>query len=294
MHIQNTRIRHWIRERVEARGGKVDTSTPHHRILRTLHKAESFENFIHTTYVGSKRFSLEGGESMMVALSEILHRSPELGVKEIVLGMAGFYVLQALGLSATVYHLNEGHSAFMSLARIVDLRHRLGLTFAEAREACAMTTVFTTHTPVPAGFDIFSKAQLERFLPRIHEELGVDRATFLRLGAHENDRTVERGFNMAYCALRTAGLVNGVSLLHGEVSREMWQKMWPGLEADEVPIDGITNGIHTRTWLAPEIAALYDKYLGTDWDQHLSDRDYWRGVIEIPDRELWDTHQALK
>ncbi len=214
--------------------------------------------------------------------------------QEIVLGMAGFYVLQALGLSPTVFHLNEGHSAFMSLARIVDLRHRLGLSFLEAREACAMTTVFTTHTPVPAGFDIFSKAQLDRFLPRIHEELGVDRGTFLRLGAHEGDKLVERGFNMAYCALRTAGLVNGVSLLHGEVSREMWQKMWPGLESDEVPIDGITNGIHTATWIAPEMRALCDAHVGHAWRDDVALADHAVSFDAVPDAEIWDTHGKLR
>ncbi|MFO0747548.1 MAG: hypothetical protein U1F43_18055 [Myxococcota bacterium] len=107
--------------------------------------------------------------------------------QEIVLGIGGFYALQALGLAPTIYHMNEGHSAFMGLARIADLRRKTKLSFAEAREACAATSVFTTHTPVPAGFDVFSKEQLDRFLPRIHEELGIERRELYRLGAHEND-----------------------------------------------------------------------------------------------------------
>jgi starch phosphorylase len=214
--------------------------------------------------------------------------------QEIVLGMGGFYVLQALGLKPSVYHLNEGHSAFMTLARIADLRANHDLSFEEAREACAATTVFTTHTPVPAGFDIFSRSQLDRFLPRIHERLGIDRATFLRLGAHEGDSQVDRGFNMAYLALRTSGMVNGVSLLHGEVSRDMWQRMWPGLEPREVPIVGLTNGIHTPTWVAPEMRALFDRHLGTRWRDEGCLITEAADFKQVPDKELWQTHEQLR
>lgn len=214
--------------------------------------------------------------------------------QEIILGFGGFYVLQALGLSPTVYHLNEGHSAFMGLARIADLRDRHGLSFDVAREVCAATSLFTTHTPVPAGFDIFSRAQLDRFLPRIHERLGIDRAAFLRLGAHEGDAQLERGFNMAYLALRTSGMVNGVSLLHGEVSREMWRRLWPGLDGDEVPILGLTNGIHVGTWVAPEMRALHDAHLGPDWRDERALAQHPASFGAVPADAIWTTHESLR
>jgi len=214
--------------------------------------------------------------------------------QEIVLGMGGFYVLQALGLEPTVFHLNEGHSSFMALARIADLQAKHGMSFEVAREVCVTTTVFTTHTPVPAGFDIFSRAQLDRFLPNIHKRLGLDRESFLRLGAHEADPNLERGFNMAYLALRAAGMVNGVSLLHGEVSREMWQKLWPGLEGHEVPILGLTNGIHVGTWVAPEMRELHDKYLGDAWRDEKVLASSHVSFDEVPNDLIWDTHQVLR
>ncbi len=214
--------------------------------------------------------------------------------QEIVLGIGGFYALQALGLNPTVYHMNEGHSAFMGLARIADLRRRHDLTFAEAREALTASNVFTTHTPVPAGFDIFSKAQLDRFLPRIHDELGVDRQTFYRLGTHENDPNVDRGFNMAYLALRCSGGVNGVSQLHGHVSRDMWKRLWPGAEPHEVPIAGITNGIHHLTWVGEEMRDLLDRYLGDRWRLDPVAPGAFSSVDKIPDAELWRTHERAR
>ena len=211
--------------------------------------------------------------------------------QEIVLGIGGFYALQAMGISPTVYHMNEGHSAFMGLARIADLRRRSGLSFTEAREACAASNVFTTHTPVPAGFDIFSKQQLDRFLPRVHDELGVPREVFYRMGTHENDPNADRGFNMAYLALRCSGWVNGVSQLHGQVSRSMWQCLWPGSEANEVPIVGITNGIHHLTWVGEEMRDLLERYLGEKWRVDPVAPGAWTGVEKIPDAELWRTHE---
>ena len=214
--------------------------------------------------------------------------------QEIILGIGGFYALQAMGIEPTVYHMNEGHSAFMALARIADLRRRTGLSFIEAREALAASNVFTTHTPVPAGFDVFSKPQLDRFLPRIHEELGVDRATFYRLGAHENDKNVDRGFNMAYLALRASGWVNGVSQLHGDVSRAMWQRMWPGSEDNDVPIIGVTNGIHHLTWVGEEMRELLDRYLGDRWRYDPVAPGVFSGVEKVPEAELWRTHERAR
>jgi len=211
--------------------------------------------------------------------------------QEIVLGVGGFYVLQAMGITPTVFHMNEGHSAFMGLARIADLRRKSGLSFAEAREALAASNVFTTHTPVPAGFDIFSKQQLDRFMPLVHEELGIDRDAFYRMGAHENDPNSERGFNMAFLALRCSGWVNGVSQLHGQVSRSMWQCLWPGSEANEVPIAGITNGIHHLTWVGEEMRELLERYLGEKWRTDPAAPGAWAAVEKIPDPELWRAHE---
>ena len=214
--------------------------------------------------------------------------------QEIVLGFGGFYALQALGLEPTVFHMNEGHSAFMALARIADLRRRTDLPFAAAREACAVANVFTTHTPVPAGFDIFSRDQIDRFLPRIHTALGIERSELYRLGAHENDPRADRGFNMAYLALRSAGWVNGVSQLHGEVSRAMWQCLWPGAEAADVPIAAVTNGIHTSTWVGEDMRELLDRYLGDRWRREPSAPGAWDGIDRVPNAELWRTHERAR
>ena len=209
--------------------------------------------------------------------------------QEIVLGMGGFYTLQALGLAPSVYHMNEGHSAFMALARIRSTMDRLGVDFHVAREVCAATNVFTTHTPVPAGFDIFSRELLARFLPDVHATLGLDREAFLALGAHEDDPGLQRGFNMAYLALRLSGWVNGVSQLHAKVSRGMWQRLWPGRQVDEVPIQGVTNGIHIKTWLNDEMGALFDRYLGAEWRADAANPATWEAVDALPNAELWHT-----
>ncbi|PKN56924.1 MAG: alpha-glucan phosphorylase [Deltaproteobacteria bacterium HGW-Deltaproteobacteria-14] len=214
--------------------------------------------------------------------------------QEIVLGIGGFYALRTMGVRPTVYHMNEGHSAFMALARIRDLVQASGLSFAEAREACAATNVFTTHTPVPAGFDVFSEAQLAQFLPTMHDDLGVSRRELLALGAHEQDPGLTRGFNMAYLALRLSGWVNGVSQLHADVSREMWRRMWPGYEANEVPIVGVTNGVHTRTWLDEEMGELLERYLGEGVTTAPATEVPWELVDSVPDAELWRAHERAR
>lgn len=214
--------------------------------------------------------------------------------QEIVLGIGGFYALRAMGVRPTVYHMNEGHSAFMGLARARDMVQAHGLDFAAAREACAASNVFTTHTPVPAGFDIFTAEQLDRFLPHMHDDLGISRRELLALGAHEHDADLARGFNMAYLALRLSGWVNGVSQLHARVSRAMWERLWPGYDPSEVPIAGVTNGIHVRTWLDPDMGELLERYLG-DAVQHAPATEVrWEAVESIPDNELWRAHERAR
>lgn len=217
---------------------------------------------------------------------------PELRFKqEIVLGIGGLRALRAAGHAPTVFHMNEGHSAFMGLERIREAIGEHGLTFMEALELCAASNVFTTHTPVPAGFDIFGVDQVDRLLPDLHAELGLSRHEFLQLGAHENDPDVTRGFNMAYLALRTSGRVNGVSKLHAQVSRGMWHRLWPGYDTEEVPIIPVTNGVHTRTWVSEEMSSLFERYLSKDWSHDASDPEVWAGVVNIPDSELWRVHE---
>ncbi|MEZ4268470.1 MAG: alpha-glucan family phosphorylase [Myxococcota bacterium] len=210
--------------------------------------------------------------------------------QELVLGIGGVRALRALDLHPTVFHMNEGHSAFLALERIREAV-KAGYDFDTARELCAASNVFTTHTPVAAGFDIFTVEQLAELLPTLHDELGISRQRLLALGAHEGDPGLTRGFNMAYLALRSSGGVNGVSQLHAEVSRGMWQRLWPGYETAEVPIRGITNGIHTRTWVGREMGELFDRYLGAAWTGATHEAESWAGVREIPDRELWAAHE---
>jgi glycogen phosphorylase len=213
--------------------------------------------------------------------------------QEICLGIGGKRAMRALGFEPAVFHLNEGHSAFLSLERIRLRVEKHGLDFSSALQVVAASTIFTTHTPVPAGNESFPIDLMRKYFSTFAEEVGIGFDRLMSYGqplvnANPNE------FSMTILALRTSRHANGVSSIHGRVSRGMWKDVWAGVPEDEVPITSITNGVHTRTWLAPEIAKLYETYLGSDWDRHLSEVDYWRRVIEIPAAELWETHQLLK
>lgn len=209
--------------------------------------------------------------------------------QEIILGMGGLRVLRALGHSPSVLHLNEGHAAFASLQLLDEFVCR-GLDFDQAVNEVRRRVVFTTHTPVKAGHDEFSFQMMEEFFRPYWERLGISRERLLSLGkAPDGD-----SFVMTVLALRTASRANGVSAKHGEVSREMWQQLWPERLSEEVPIRSITNGVHVPTWVPPEIARLYERYLGADWLDRHDDQRLWERVGEIPDEELWNAHQALK
>jgi starch phosphorylase len=210
--------------------------------------------------------------------------------QEIVLGIGGVRALRALGKQPTVCHLNEGHSAFCALERIRVLMEEKKLAFAAAREAVKAGTCFTTHTPVPAGNEVFTPALVEQYLGGYMQAFGLDRKAFLGLGRQNPDNEGEL-FGMTVLALRLANVSNGVSQLHGAVSRKMWQGLWPGVPENEVPITAITNGVHTRSWLAPEIAQIYDRYLGIEWEERPTDHAAWRRVEQIPDAELWRTQE---
>ncbi|HYM38328.1 MAG TPA: alpha-glucan family phosphorylase [Nitrospiraceae bacterium] len=211
--------------------------------------------------------------------------------QEILLGVGGVRVFRALGISPAVWHANEGHSAFLTLERAREFV-QAGRSHAEAIELVRQSTVFTTHTPVPAGHDVFSFHQIEQHFEGYWEQLGMTRDAFLQLGAHPDNPSA--GFNMTALAMRLAGHVNGVSREHGRVSRAMWRCLWPGLEEDRVPIRSITNGIHAPTWISVEMNQLYAKHLGPDWAERADDPAIWHRVTDIPDGELWTARLALK
>jgi starch phosphorylase len=211
--------------------------------------------------------------------------------QEIMLGIGGVRTLRALGIHPEVWHMNEGHSAFLVLELIRE-KVATGMPFDQALAQVREQTIFTTHTPVPAGHDAFPFHMVEQYFSTFWEELGISRDDFLSLGRHEESWGT--AFNMTVLALRTSGQVNGVSKLHGEVSREMWQSVWPDRPVNEVPITHITNGVHLPTWLPSETHALFNKYLGPDWVTRQDDPGIWERLFDIPDSELWDLHVELK
>ena len=211
--------------------------------------------------------------------------------QEIILGIGGVRALKALGSAPAVWHLNEGHAAFVVLQRIRDLIEQ-GQTFESALQEVRRTTMFTTHTPVPAGHDAFPFNLVETHLAGAWGTLGAYREAFLALGHYDNGSGPL--FNMTALALRTAGTVNGVSELHGQVTREMWGPIWPGVADDKRPVGFITNGVHVPTWLSAELALLFDEYLGSDWRERHDDPDTWARVADIPDEKLWEARNALR
>jgi glycogen phosphorylase len=211
--------------------------------------------------------------------------------QEIFLGIGGVRVLEALGIHATVYHMNEGHSAFLGLEMIRKLVQEKGLPFRVAKEAVTSSAIFTTHTPVPAGNDVFPLHMMDKYFNNYWNSLGISRHEFLDLGSKIGDH---QNFNMTVLALTIAGRKNGVSELHGAVSRNIFNNVWPGVPEEEVPITHITNGIHTLTWLSPNFKYMYDKYLKPNWQERLYERDIWDNIEAVPDEELWNTHHALK
>jgi len=213
--------------------------------------------------------------------------------QEIVLGIGGIRALKALGRMPTVCHMNEGHAAFTGLERIRLLMEEHKLDFAAALEAVKAGTCFTTHTPVPAGNDSFPVHMVEQYLGEYMAKMGVDRGTLVGLG-RQHPGNEHEPFGMTVLALRLANVSNGVSKLHGSVSRKMWKDLWPELPTSEVPITSITNGVHTQSWLSPEIAGLFDRYLGIQWEERPTDFAIWKRVEHIPDAELWRTHERRR
>ena len=252
--------------------------------------------------------------------------------QEFVLGIGGVRVLRALGLNPSVWHMNEGHSAFLNLERIRELVQgeappppaqgsvgrignppydsrtdsptydatvgRIGnppaptLSFDAALEAVRAGSIFTTHTPVPAGHDAFAFELMEKFFWQFWGQLGIDRDRFMALASH--DQGWGRQFSMTVLAFHLSAYHNGVSELHGQVSREMWKEMWPDTPVAQVPITSITNGVHTGTWLAGELRDLYDRYLQSDWLEEVDNPATWEALATVPDGELWAVHNQRK
>ena len=211
--------------------------------------------------------------------------------QEIILGIGGVRALKALGIDPGVFHLNEGHAGFVVLQRIRDLIEG-GSSFDAALAEIRKTTMFTTHTPVPAGHDAFAFSQVEQHLAGAWGTLGDHRDRFLQLGAYDNGGGMQ--FNMTALAIRSAGSTNAVSELHGHVTRAMFAPMWPDVPEAERPVSFVTNGVHVPTWIAPDVGDLFTKYLGAGWIDRHDDPSMWDGVLAIPDEELWAVRQGLR
>ncbi len=211
--------------------------------------------------------------------------------QEIVLGIGGSAALEAIGIRHRVMHLNEGHAGFALLERVRE-RYASGMSFQEAVENVRATSVFTPHTPVPAGHDMFPFQMIDKYFSSYFPALGCDYDQFMGLGVNPADPG--SGFNMTALAMRLSAYHNGVSQRHQEVARKMWQPLWPGLPEEEVPIDYVTNGVHVPTWIEPKLELLFNEYLGPRWKEAHDDPATWEGISSIPDRILWQAHNWLK
>jgi len=213
--------------------------------------------------------------------------------QEILLGIGGIEALNTLGIKPKVCHMNEGHAAFLSIERIRLAMQEYNVRFAQAKEAMNSGHVFTTHTPVPAGHDVFSPALMEKYFSKYSRQLGLSWQDFLALGRN-NPADNQEPFSMTVLALRLSTRRNGVSQLHGEVSRKLCGGVWKNVPTDEVPITSITNGIHERSWISTDMNELLDRYLGPEWSEQTSKGEIFQRVDRIPDEELWRTHERRR
>ena len=212
-------------------------------------------------------------------------------MQEVLLGVGGVRALRALGFKPAVWHMNEGHASFLTLERARELVAS-GSTFAEAAKKTLGQNVFTTHTPVPAGNDEFPLWLIDKYLAKLWPELGLTREEFVDIAKHQQPHG--ETFSMPILALKLSSGSNGVSELHGQVSREMWNFLWPDKKENDVPIQHITNGVHTANWMARRLKNLFEKYMGDDWYDHLDEPAFWSKLDDIPDAELWAVRLHLK
>ncbi|MBS1852666.1 MAG: alpha-glucan family phosphorylase [Acidobacteria bacterium] len=213
--------------------------------------------------------------------------------QELLLGIGGFRALKAIGVTPGVLHLNEGHSGFAVLEAVRSRMQEEGLNFEQAVPRVSREVIFTTHTPVPAGHDRFGADLIEEHLGPLREALHISHERLMEIG-RENPSNYHEEFCMTVLGLKLSRRANAVSSLHGEVSRAMWTGLYPGKSEDEVPIGHITNGVHVPTWLAPQMFRLYDRHLGSGWQNHSSDPKIWERIEDVDDGELWETHLNLK
>lgn len=210
--------------------------------------------------------------------------------QEMVLGIGGLKALQKLNLTPTVCHMNEGHAAFLSIERLRQFMSEQNVDLKIARQVTVAGNVFTTHTPVPAGFDVFPPSLLKQYLTPSVEEIGMDMTDFLTMGRVDPEN-LQEPFNMAILAMQSANYVNGVSRLHADVSREMFQSRWPNYPVEEVPIEAVTNGVHTMSWIGGRMCELLDRNLGLGWRDNPADPAVWREASEVPDADLWELRE---
>ena len=210
--------------------------------------------------------------------------------QEILLGIGGVRLLHKLNLSPVVCHMNEGHSAFLALERIRFSMEKFGIDAGAARELTSAGNIFTTHTPVPAGIDIFPPDVMEKYFRAYAESLSMDWGDFLGLG-RVHPRHGDEPFNMAVLALRLSSAANGVSKLHGEISRKMWRPMWPEAPERDIPIDSVTNGVHFPTWVSAEMKELFNRCLGNAWIEQTDSAATWERAACIPEGELWSVKE---
>lgn len=209
--------------------------------------------------------------------------------QEIVLGVGGVRALRAMRINPSAWHINEGHAAFLIVERIRELM-RYMVSFETAREVVRASTIFTTHTPVPAGHDLFTEELITKFFNVMVNEMGISMKSLKDLAWD----VARDSFNMTLLALRHAYLSNGVSKLHGKVAREMFQSEYRGLHPEEIPVFSVTNGVHVETWMAVELKELFARYIGKKWFEQITEREMWEKVDQIPDQELWRVHRLLK
>ena len=213
--------------------------------------------------------------------------------QEIVLGIGGVRALKAMGIEPKLYHMNEGHSSFLVIELIKDIMKEKQVSFDVAKEIAFAMLAFTTHTPVPAGNDIFDVELVSKYLVDKWKEIGLSKEEFLKMGMTPND-TLNNRFNMAVLALKYSGKKNGVSKLHGKVSREIFSEVWPNTFDDESPITHVTNGIHTCTWTSAQLKETFNEYFPPYWQERIQDHNVWKAVDDIPDERLWDIHKKRK
>ncbi|GJQ58999.1 MAG: alpha-glucan family phosphorylase [Candidatus Scalindua sp. AMX11] len=225
--------------------------------------------------------------SSQLYVGDVEHRL----LQELVLGIGGSEVLRAVGIDDYLLHLNEGHTSFALLERVRTQMEK-GMSYDDAVQYSRKTSIFTTHTPVPAGIDVFPLSLIDKYFSSYYSLLGVGRESFFRLGLHPGNPSA--GFNMAVLALSLTAHHNGVSKKHGEVARQMWQPLWPQIKEQDVPIDYITNGVHVPTWLEPKMEILLNKHLSPGWKQRHDSPDVWKAVDDIPNRDLWQVYMWMK